>query len=403
MTTDSATIMAFASGHLGDDVATLLLNREKYPGVDMNLAVQQIEGMRQATEKWPSLAASCCFLFPPRLNREQSSSEATAKLKCKIVAPLLPAGATMADLTGGMGIDTLAFSTIAGSSICYVEKEAQLCELMSFNAKATGHSNIAVVNGDSMEWLASRERRFDLIFIDPARRSKIGSKVSAFEDCTPDILENMDLLRSRCDLLMVKASPMVDIDKAVVQLGEVREVHVVALKGECKELLFVCGKRAGEATIVCHNILDNRNTCEETFTLTRSSEASAEVFWSDSVRRYLYEPNAALLKAGAFRSVGERWGLAKLDHNTHLYTSDRLVEDFQGRIFAVIGEVKLRKREIAEAIPEGRAHVVTRNYPVEASSLQKSIGLKEGGELYVVATTVAGRKMGMLCRLAVRG
>ena len=375
-------ILAFAKAHENDDVTRLLLSAARYPSIDMPAAVQQIEGLRTAREKWPSLLRYEDYLYPPRLNREQASSEAAAAYKASIFSTFNFPISTIADLTGGMGIDTLAFAKVAGH-VDYVERDPMLCALMKHNCTALGADNIDIHCSDSLEWLADS---YDVLFVDPARRDIHGRKVAAFEDCTPDILKNMPLLRKHCRVLMVKASPMIDIDLACHQLDGVAEVHVVAGGGECKEVLFLCGDGDGEPIIHCGR-----------HSFTRAGEATAEVCYCESVGRYLYEPDAAMMKAGPYRSICQWYEVEMLGHNTHMYTSNRLVEDFPGRRFEVLRELKLSKKSAAEAITRGRAHVVVRNYPVAAADLQRQLGLKEGGELYVVATTVGHRPCGFLC------
>ena len=404
-------IIEFAREHENEDTARLLLSAARYPDIDMPLAVQQIEGRCTAREKWPSLLDCEDFLYPPRLNREQASSEETAAHKAYLADELCGKEAlvTAADLTGGMGIDSIAFArcshvvnpirTQALTHVDYVERNKQLCTLMEHNSKAVGLENIHVHCADSMEWLANEDRRFDILFIDPARRSATGRKVAAFEDCEPDILQHMELLLSRCRWLMVKASPMIDIDLACRQLGNMAEVHVVSVKGECKEVLFICGDHNGETKIHCTIRGRNDGECHDC-NFTRSEEADAEPHYCDAVGRYLYEPDAALMKGGPFNLVCQWMNLEKLAPNTHLYTSDRWERDFFGRTFRVLCELKSSRKAVAEAIPDGKAHVVTRNYPVAAAELQKQLGLKEGGNLFVVATTVGTQRKMFLCCLS---
>ena len=384
----------FVNAHRDEDTARLLLSAARYPAIDMAAAVQQIEGLRTARDKWPGLLECEDFCYPPRLNREQASSEATANYKSSVFA--LPHPSLIADLTGGMGIDSIAFSKMA-DHVDYVERDPQLCALMEHNVQALGITNIAVHCADSIEWLAKQERHFDLLFLDPARRDSHGRKVAAFEDCTPNLLDNLELLRSHCRLLTVKASPMIDIDLAAKQLGAVEEVHIVGVKGECKEVLFVCGEPKGEPRIVCVNLKGQKGP--KAFSFTKSEEAVAEGRYCFSMGRYLYEPDATLMKGGPFKLLAERYGLEQLGRNTHLYTADRHVEEFPGRVFEVLQELKLSKKEVTTAIPDGKAHVVTRNYPVEAAALQRQLGLREGGDRFVIATSIGSRRCGFLCKM----
>ena len=376
----------FVNAHKDEDTARLLLSAARYPSIDMPAAVQQIEGLRTAREKWPGLLAFEEFFYPPRLNREQSSSEATARYKASIISSDDCQLSTIADLTGGMGVDTLAFAKVA-QHVDYVERDPQLCALMEHNLRALRIDNVSVHCADSMEWLTAAGR-YDLLFVDPARRAASGRKVAAFEDCMPNILEHAEMLRMHCRLLMVKASPMIDIDLGCRQLGNVNEVHVVGVKGECKEVLFVCGEPQGEPRI----------TCEEV-SFTRSEEAATEARYVKTMGRYLYEPDAMLMKGGPFKIIAVRYGIEQLGHNTHLYTSEKRLDGFPGRVFEVLQELKLSRKEVAAVIPDGKAHVVTRNYPVEAAALQRQLGLREGGDVFVVATSVGDRKCGFLCKM----
>ena len=376
----------FVNAHRDEDTAQLLLSAARYPSIDMPAAVQQIEGLRTAREKWPGLLAFEEFFYPPRLNREQSSSEATARYKASIISSDDCQLSTIADLTGGMGVDTLAFAKVA-QHVDYVERDPQLCAIMEHNLRALRIDNVSVHCADSMEWLTAAGR-YDLLFVDPARRAASGRKVAAFEDCMPNILEHAEMLRMHCRLLMVKASPMIDIDLGCRQLGNVNEVHVVGVKGECKEVLFVCGEPQGEPRI----------TCEEV-SFTRSEEAATEARYVKTMGRYLYEPDAMLMKGGPFKIIAVRYGIEQLGHNTHLYTSEKRLDGFPGRVFEVLQELKLSRKEVAAVIPDGKAHVVTRNYPVEAAALQRQLGLREGGDVFVVATSVGDRKCGFLCKM----
>ena len=389
----------FAREHENDDPARLLLSAARYPDIDMAAAVQQIEGRRTAREKWPSLLQYDNYIYPPRLNREQASSEAAAYNKAGIVQDLHKGSCDtldIADLTGGMGIDCIAFASIPNARVTYIERDAELCRLMEHNVKALGLSNVSVHCADSLEWLRQQDRRFDLIFVDPARRDNQGRKVAAFEDCTPDILAHQELLTAKSKEILVKASPMIDISLGATQLRSVSDIYVVAVQGECKEVLFRCGKSDGETLIHCHHL--HHGTVDD-FVFTRADEARAQATYASEMKKYLYEPNAALMKAGPFNMLSQTEKADKLARNTHLYTSDSFIQHFPGRIFSVLAEIKLSRKEVQKCIPDGKAHVVTRNYPVAAAELQRQLGLKEGGDLFVVATTVGTKKTGFVCCL----
>ena len=382
----------FVNKHRQEDTARLLLSAARYPDVDMPLVVQQIEGLRTAQEKWPSLLQHDDYLYPPRLNREQASSEATARYK----ASLIPAG-RIADLTGGMGIDTLAFAQVA-DHVDYIERDPALCALMEHNCQTLGITNVTVHCADSLEWLSTARCPLSTIYVDPARRDAAGRKVAAFEDCTPDILAHLPLLLSKGERLLIKASPMIDISLALRQLGAVNDVHIVAVKGECKELLFLSGGAAAEPTINLSSLTSQSSQASTaSFSFHPSEEQAAIATYCAAVGRYLYDPHAALRKAGCFRLLSQRLSMPLLAPNSHLYTSDNLVPDFPGRTFEVLRELPLNRKAVREALPDGKAHVVVRNFPAEAAVLQKQLGLREGGDHFLIATTVDSRRTAFLC------
>lgn len=396
----------FVQEHKDEDTARLLLCAARYPDIDMPLAVQQIEGRRTAREKWPSLLESEDFLYPPRLNREQASSQAVAARRIASCMEnmstddgFIPEFDTLcaADLTGGMGIDAFTLASVC-RKVDYVERDANLCSLMEHNCRVEESENIRVHHADCMEWLrqqAEQHKVFDLIYIDPARRDTRGRKMVGFDCCEPNILEHLPLLRSCSRYLLVKASPMIDIDLGCRQLRHVSDVFVIAWKGECKEVAFMCGERT-EAPLI-HSIVADADH-RQYFCFTRNEEREADLYLADRVGKYLYEPNAAMMKAGPYAMLCQEYDVEVLAPNTHLYTSHDFVEDFPGRIFLVLHEVTLNHKAIKEVLPDGKAHVVTRNYPVAAAELQKHLGLKEGGHLFVIATTLGTRRIGLVCR-----
>lgn len=394
----------FVNAHQDEDTARLLLSAARYPAIDMAAAVQQIEGMRTAKEKWPRLLECESFLYPPRLNREQASSEQTAVHKATLCLSRTAESHSVfriADLTGGMGIDTFALAGWGAEreipvAVDYVEQDRSLCELAQHNAAALGLKNIRFHCCDSLEWLQQQSRHFDLLFVDPARRDKQGHKVAAFEECTPDIVAHQALLFSKSSEVMVKASPMIDITLGTAQLHNVGDIYVIAVQGECKEVLFHCRPSDNsEPRIHCHHLHHGE---VDDFVFTRNEEAQAQVTYAAEVKKYLYEPHAALMKAGPFKLLSQWEGLEKLSQNTHLYTSDILLQHFPGRTFSVLKEVSLNKKKLAAAVPDGKAHVIVRNYPAHAEELQRQLGLKEGGDVYVIATTVGALKTGFVCR-----
>ncbi len=397
---DYRKIIAFAREHSDNDPLKLVLQQKRYPETDLSLVAQQLEGLKQAEKKWPSLQQCEGFFFPPRLNREQSSSEATAHYKATLIQNLVEKECTrIADLTGGMGIDSMAFAKSGDEAskkvtVDYVEQSSMLNEIMQYNCQALNLQNITCHCADSLDWLSRQNNRYDLIYMDPARRDRQGRKTAAFEECEPNILKHQDLLRQKSQWRMVKASPMIDLTAAALQLGDVQSIHIVALRGECKEVLFLCGSPQKAPRIHCVNITDG---AIDDHSFTTTEEQATVRICCQAIGHYIYEPHAALMKGGPFKSICHWFGVEQLAPQTHLYTSDRYIADFPGRIFEINQPVQLKKKEIAKLVPGKSAHVITRNYPVEANALQSQLGLKEGGDKYIIATTVGTQHCGFFC------
>lgn len=385
-------IIAFAQEHCQDDPLKLALQQRRYPGIDLGLVAQQLEGQRQALAKWPTLAGCQQYFFPPKINREQSSSEATAAYKAALFRQL--GCETFADLTGGMGIDTYFIGRQA-TNADYFELDAELAAITRHNFSALGQSNITCHNTDSIQHLAAHNSRYDLILIDPARRNSHGAKVVAFEDCTPNLLQHLPMILSKCRHLMVKASPMIDIRQAAQQLGSVTEIHIISVAGECKEVLFLIADNGTEQDIQIHCV--NLETPDPEIIFTPEQESSTPPLFATTIGQYIYEPNASIMKGGGYNTLGKQFGLAQLARNTHLYTSDTLLPQFPGRRFRILQEVALNAKEVKKILPEGKAHVTTRNYPIAAVDLQKKLKIKEGGHLFIIAATLGTKPLGWLC------
>ncbi len=385
-------IIAFAQEHCQDDPLKLALQQKRYPGIDLGLVAQQLEGRRQAAQKWPALASCGQYFFPPKLNREQSSSEATAVYKASLFRQL--GSETFADLTGGMGIDTYFIGRQAARAD-YFELNADLFQITKHNLAVLRQEQIACHNADSIQYLATHDQTYDLILIDPARRNNLGGRVVAFEDCTPNLLDNLALLRSRCQYLLVKASPMIDLRQATQQLGGVEEIHIISVNGECKEVLFLVPGESIRKPAVIHCV--NLQTADPAMIFSADQEECAIPEFATVAGQYLYEPNASIMKGGCFNLLGNQLALAQLSRNTHLYTSDTLVDHFPGRRFRIIQELALNAKEVKKVLPEGKAHVATRNYPMAAADLQKKLKISEGGHLFIIAATLGTKPMGWLC------
>ena len=372
----------FVLEHRNDDLHRLLLQQGQRPGIDIPWVVTQIEGWRTAREKLPSWAANDAIEYPPRLAMEQCSSELTARYKASLVS-----GERLTDLTGGFGVDC-AFMSESFKEVTYVERNEALFAVSSANFISLGLSQIVPVLGDGREILNTLEEQ-QWIYLDPARRSAVGRKVAALSDCEPDVTAMEKMLLAHARQVMVKCSPMLDISLACEQLRSVREVHVVAVRGECKELLFILDRETAESDqmepipITCIDLTEGRP-----FTFTREEEADCPCTFGD-VGRYLYEPGVTLMKAGCFRLPTMRYNVEKLHPNTHLYSSDKLQAEFPGRIFKVKEVVGFSKKELRMLTGDlTRANLAVRNFPQSVESLRQKLHLAEGGDEYLFATTI---------------
>lgn len=372
----------FISLHRTEDVRAIALGRIP-EGVDAVFCLRQIEGWQLARKKLPEWAAVDGLLFPPRLSMEQCSSQQTALYKRGVVERLLPAERTrMIDLTGGFGID---FSYMAGAfrEACYVERQDVLCDIARSNFPLLGLKNATVVCGQGEDMLAEGSR-CSFIYLDPARRDNSGRKVVALEDCTPDVTALHDRLVSGADVVMVKLSPMLDIRLALRQLPSVREVHVVSVDGECKELLLVLDGTERPLQFFCANI-----TAEGT-DIFAVADGHCEPSVCQTLGTWLYEPNASILKAGVQDALCQRFGVQKLHPFSNLFTGDELRGDFPGRAFRIVGQTDFSKRGL-RAMLGGlqKANLTVRNFPTTVAELRKKWKLREGGDDYLFATTLS--------------
>lgn len=379
----------FVFAHQRDDVRALALHGAP-DGVDLRYALQQIAARQILSDKVPSWVRCPEVEFPPHLSVEQCSSEAAARYKSGLLS-----GRSLVDLTGGLGVDC-HFLSQRFAQTDYVEREPNLAALAAQNFAVLG-DKIAVHQADCEAFLPTMPS-VDAIYLDPARRDVAGRKTVALADCTPNVAALQDLLLEKAQQVLVKLSPMLDIALLVRELRCVKTVHIVAVSNECKEMLALMERDfVGEPTIFAVNLPDN-----EAFAFRLSDEKQAACLWADRLQRYLYEPNAALLKAGAFRSVAVRYNLHKLHINSHLYTSDEFLPNFPGRQFEIVGvapfDKKIGKTLLADV---AKANLTVRNFPLSVADLRKKLRLTEGGDIYLFATTLAdGQRMIVRCRKA---
>ena len=418
----------FIRQHQDDDVRQLAFLGSKYPEVDMPFALDQIRGRKMARVKLPRWASLEGIIYPPHISMEQCSSESTALYKAELAARLLglPASSSgtemkteneieFVDLTGGFGVDFSYIAARLGVKSMYVERQAHLCEAAKENFERLGLKNAIVKNGDGIEVLHSFLPKKDdaasaddslgiiydqplsllktklglkLIFIDPARRDDAGNKVVSLKDCTPDVTVLQEEMLSKADYVIIKLSPMLDWHRAVSELSHVREVHIISVNNECKELLLVLSARnmGGNLRIYCINDAQSF-VCDESDMETSSVKIAPSTL---EEMQYLYEPNASLMKAGCFGVLSDRYDARMLSKNSHLFVSQAPIEAFPGRSFRIIAISSFNKKELKRHLSGiTKANIATRNFPLSVAELRKRLKLKDGGETYIFATTLS--------------
>jgi 16S rRNA G966 N2-methylase RsmD len=354
----------------------------------MAYIVQQIEALRKLRDKAPSWVDPDLRL-PPALSIEQASSEATARYKAALFS-----GRRMADLTGGLGMDAFHFARQFGQ-VYYVEQQAELVEPARHNFAVKGQTNIECVAATAEEFLNAGQESFDLLYLDPARRDDRRQKVFRLQDCSPDVTALIPLLLEKSPKVLIKTAPLLDLKAGVADLKQVSRIWVLALRDEVKEVLYLL-ERAALAPSDVPVTAVNLGSGQPDFAFTMREESASEALIGP-VQQWLYEPNAAILKAGAFRSFAARYGLTKLHPNTHLYTSADKVAGVPGRCFRVLGLSKYDKKAVRALLPEPRGNVTTRNFPDGAAAVRKKLELADGGDRYLFATTTGQGLQVVVC------
>lgn len=375
-------VKKFVQDHLNDDPAQLLLGYAGKVDFDLRFAVQQIKARQKAKSKVPSWYENENLIFPVSLSMEQASSELTARYKTGLVSD-----GKMADLTGGLGIDSYFLGQKFRSAV-YCERNMDLFDITKHNLQILSPDKFGFVFGDSMNWFNNQQEVFDLVFIDPARRGEGNQKLYCLEDCEPDVVAQWDGLKSKSKAILVKASPMLDIKQALQSLSGLTKVLVLSVKNEVKEVLLFWSSASLESPTQIEAV-DIRNEASMAFSFTFEEEENTSNKITGEVGQYLYEPNAAILKAGAFKIFGQRFGLEKIHPNSHFFTGDEVVGQVPGRVFEIISEIKQPKKEIKKLFPSGKVNILTRNYSMSTDELKRKFRLKDGGEDFLIGSQTA--------------
>lgn len=387
-------IKAYIREHANDDPEVLALRSKRHPELPMAFIAQQVKARQRIRKKLPTWHGNGDVVFPGSLSLEQCSSETAARYK----ADLLEGGA-MADLTGGLGVDAFAFSS-RFKRVFHIERDAELSGIVAENAKAFHRTSVVeTVAGDGLSWLDAYSGELDLLYVDPARRDGRQLKVSALAECEPNLTLVWELLLKRAKRVAVKLSPGLDIDSIVKALGGIREIHVISIANECKETFCIAENGYDkEAEIICAN--ERSSGVWDRFSFFRSQEKALEGDFSE-YGQYLYEPNASIMKAGAFKSLGKAMALSALHPRTRFYTSDELLEHFPGRVFEILAAGEIRSKVARVFFPEGKANTFARNAGLGSDALKRKLKLGDGGDLFAIGTTdVSGQRLLLKCRRA---
>lgn len=364
----------FINSNLNSNISKILFKGTSFADVSTQELVTQIEAKKRCLKKLPTWFNLDNIYYPNKLNIEQTSSELTAKYKSELVD-----GDSIIDLTGGFGVDCFYFSK-RFKNVTHCEINSDLSEIVSYNYQQLKVDNIDTLNVDGIKYLQNSSVKFDWIYIDPSRRNDIKGKVFLLNDCLPNVPENLDELFEYSNSILIKASPILDITSAINELNSVKEIHVVAVNNEVKELLFLLEK--GYASVINIKTVNIQKEQNQYFEFKRKETETPNY---GLPKKYIYEPNAAILKSGGFAELAIQLQLDKLHQHSHLYTSDELI-DFPGRKFELKHNIPFDKKELKKLIPNNKANITTRNFPLTVSQIRKKTGLKDGGEQYLFCT-----------------
>ena len=370
-------IQDFINKNVNSNISDLLLKGTAFETASTKEIAEQIETKKRCTQKLPTWFNTPKIYYPNKLNIEQTSSEITANYKANLIS-----GKNIIDLTGGFGVDAFYFSKYF-ENVVHCELDSNLSDIVNHNYKQLQVRNIKTINNDSLEYLEKSNETFDWIYVDPSRRHDSKGKVFFLNDCLPNIPEHLDLLFKHSKNILIKTSPLLDVSVGIGELKYVKTIHIVAVNNEVKELLWVL-ERDFNAGITIKTVNLNKGK-EDHFDFLLESEKNAESTYSTPLT-YLYEPNAAILKAGGFHSVSKKLNLLKLHKHSHLYTNKELVENFPGRRFKIERTLPYNKKELKQLGLE-KANITTRNFPETVQQIRKKLGIKDGGDSYLFFTT----------------
>lgn len=371
----------FITDNLKSDITKLILKGSPFNAISVQELANQIVAKQKSEQKLPIWFHQQNSYYPPKISIEQSSSEITANYKASLVS-----GDLIIDITGGFGVDCFYFSK-KFKKVIHCEINKDLSTIVKHNYKQLKVPNIHVFSGDGINFIKNTEDLFDCIYIDPSRRNDLKEKVFLLKDCLPNVPENIDLLFTKTKQILLKNSPILDITSAIKELKFVKQIHVVAVKNEVKEVLFLLEKNyVNNIKIKTVNLLK-----KEVQKFNFKYQDNEFATYSEP-QNYLYEPNASILKSGGFQQVSHQLKIDKLHQHSHLYTSRKIIP-FPGRVFKIKTVISYDKKKINSLLKDKKANITTRNFPKTVAQIRKETKIKEGGTTYLFFTTDIENKL----------
>ena len=375
----------FIQQNLQTDITKLVLKGSPFKNISIQELAKQIIAKNKCKKKLPTWYDAKNIYYPDKLNIEQTSSEITAIYKAQLIT-----GKSILDITGGFGVDCFAFSKYF-KTVTHCEINTELSTIVAHNYKQLKVKNIQTIAKDGITYLTNNNKIYDCIYIDPSRRNELKKRVFLLADCTPDLSKNLDVLLKYSNTILIKTSPILDIQAAINELHSIKEIHIVAIQNEVKEVLYLIQKNY------------SKKPSYKTINITKSEN---QIFaFSPNItkanyslpQQYLYEPNAAILKAGAFKEISNQLNISKLHKHSHLYTSDSEIL-FPGRVFKILQQTTYHPKKLKKFLQIEKANITTRNFPDNVATIRKKTKIKDGGTLYLFFTTnIHNEKIVLVC------
>lgn len=381
-------IQTYITKHVGQSISKLALQKNPFLEIEWKLILNQIEAKTRAKDKLPIWFKTSKIIFPSKISVEQTSSEQTAQYKANLIS-----GDSIIDLTGGFGIDTYFFSK-RFSNVIHCEKNNELSGIVHHNFNQLKVDNIKCIRGNSEKILSDLNQKFDWIYIDPSRRNDVKGKVFMLSDCEPNVPELLDFYFKYSSSILIKSAPLLDLSAGLKELKKVVAIHIIALENEVKELLWELTQNYSDFPIIkTVNIAKNGL---EKFEFKKTTDSQKPILGLPE--KYLYEPNAAVMKSGGFDEITYQFNIKKLHQHSHLYTSDEEIT-FCGRVFEIQKQISYNKKEMKLFLENKKTNITVRNFPESVENIRKKWRIKDGGELFCFFTTdLNNNKIVLLCK-----